>query len=496
MFRDVRQFFKDKFDSGCNAVKAAFNAINTWFQEKWNSVKNVFKDVTSFFRDGFQNAYNAVTKIWDGIGKYFKGIANNIISPIEKAVNGVIDGIKWILNKVGATSAASKLNHWDAPRFATGSNGLPQDTIGVVNDQPGSTYKELIVPPNGKPFIPEGRNVVLPMEKGTKIMPANQTKAFMSGMPHFAGGIGNFLGGAWEAVKSFTGNVMDYLSKPKDILKVAFDKFIDISGWSGIYGDIASGAVNKVFDSAVSYVKGIFETIVPRVNYTPSAGVEQWRQLAAHALRLTGQLTDSNVNALLIQMQHESGGNPNAINNWDINAKRGTPSKGLMQVIDPTFRAYALAPYNQNIYDPLSNMIASIRYTVSRYGSLYNGWTARGYKGYASGIGRISIGDLLPKYSVGGFPEDGLFMANHNELVGRFSDGRTAVANNEQIIDGIRNGVYEGMVRAQSEETRTNNLLEELITAVREGRSISIDGREIVRAYDSRKSRMGYQLKV
>lgn len=490
VFRDVRQFFKEKFEAGYNAVKAAFNAINTWFSDKWRMVKDVFKDVKSFFSDAFQNAYNAVTKIWDGIGGYFKGIANNIISPIGKAVNGAINGINWVLEKVGSNT---RLKTWDVPRFATGANGLPQDTIGVVNDQAGSTYKELIMPPSGKPFIPEGRNVVLPMEKGTKIMPAKQTKAFMegSGMPHFAGGIGDFLSGAWEAVKSFTGNVMDYLTKPREILKVALDKFVDISGWSGIYGDIASGAVNKVFDSAVSYIKGIFDTVVPKVDYTPSAGVEQWRQLAAHALKLTNQFTEANVNALLMQMQHESGGNPNAINNWDINAKRGTPSKGLMQVIDPTFRTWALSPYDKNIYDPLSNMIASIRYTVSRYGSLYNGWTARGYKGYASGIGKIKVADLFPRYEVGGFPEDGIFMANHDEIVGRFSNGKTAVANDYQIEKGVEEATYRGYMRAHA-DTRETTLLEEIRDAIREGRSISIDGREIVRAYDSRKARNGF----
>ena len=51
-------------------------------------------------------------------------------------------------------------------------------------------------------------------------------------------------------------------------------------------------------------------------------------------------------------------------------------------------------------------------------------------------------------YAQGGFPEDGLFMANHNELVGRFSNGRTAVANNEQIVEGIRQGVYEAVTAA------------------------------------------------
>lgn len=54
-------------------------------------------------------------------------------------------------------------------------------------------------------------------------------------------------------------------------------------------------------------------------------------------------------------------------------------------------------------------------------------------------------------YATGGFPEDGLFMANSRELVGRFTNGRTAVANNIQIIEGIKSGVYEAVMSAMSQ---------------------------------------------
>lgn len=111
-----------------------------------------------------------------------------------------------------------------------------------------------------------------------------------------------------------------------------------------------------------------------------STGVERWRSVAIKALKMTGQYNSANLNALLHQMQTESNGNPKAINNWDSNAAAGIPSKGLMQVIDPTFRSYALPPYNKDIYDPLSNILASIRYTLSRYGSLLNGWRGVGYE--------------------------------------------------------------------------------------------------------------------
>lgn len=62
----------------------------------------------------------------------------------------------------------------------------------------------------------------------------------------------------------------------------------------------------------------------------------------------------------------------------------------------------------------------------------------------------VNLGKI-PKFQTGGFPEDGLFFANHNELVGKFSNGRTAVANNEQITQGIEQASYRGMARALAE---------------------------------------------
>lgn len=356
---------------------------------RWSAVKNVFSDVKSFFSSGFQNAYNAITRIFDNLGGYFQSVLRSVTAPIKNIVNGIISGVNWVLGKLGS---GTRIASW--PGFAKGSKGLDRDTLGIVNDQKGATYKEMIVPPNGKPFIPKGRNVMLPLQKGTKIMPAKQTKEFMKsiGIRHFAGGIGDFFGSAWKAIKSFTGDVWDYLTHPEDLVKIAIDKFTNISNLFEPWLSVAGGIVNKVLGSVTSYVKKIFDTTIPKVNYSPSAGVEQWRSLAAQALRMEGQYSVANLNRMLMQMQTESSGNPRAINNWDSNAKRGTPSKGLMQVIDPTFRAYARPGYNKNIWDPLSNMLAAIRYTVRRYGSLARGWQGHGYK---EGIGMIRISDIL-----------------------------------------------------------------------------------------------------
>ncbi|WP_329215937.1 transglycosylase SLT domain-containing protein [Streptomyces sp. NBC_01485] len=71
-------------------------------------------------------------------------------------------------------------------------------------------------------------------------------------------------------------------------------------------------------------------------------------------------------------IMRESSGNPNAINNWDINAINGIPSKGLLQVIPPTFSAYHVPGTSWNIYDPVANITAAANYAADRYGSIDN----------------------------------------------------------------------------------------------------------------------------
>lgn len=81
-------------------------------------------------------------------------------------------------------------------------------------------------------------------------------------------------------------------------------------------------------------------------------------------------------NGIYRNVMRESSGNPYAINNWDSNALRGTPSKGLLQVIDPTFRAYHVPNTSWDPYDPVANITAACNYAAKRYGSIDNVWGA------------------------------------------------------------------------------------------------------------------------
>ncbi|MFE0812828.1 transglycosylase SLT domain-containing protein [Streptomyces sp. NPDC058794] len=71
-------------------------------------------------------------------------------------------------------------------------------------------------------------------------------------------------------------------------------------------------------------------------------------------------------------IMRESSGNPKAINDWDINAINGIPSKGLLQVIPPTFEAYHVPGTPKNIWDPVANIVAACNYAADKYGTMDN----------------------------------------------------------------------------------------------------------------------------
>ncbi|MCX4966550.1 LysM peptidoglycan-binding domain-containing protein [Streptomyces sp. NBC_00654] len=71
-------------------------------------------------------------------------------------------------------------------------------------------------------------------------------------------------------------------------------------------------------------------------------------------------------------IMRESSGNPLVVNNWDSNAAAGIPSKGLLQVIDPTFQAYHVPGTSMDSLDPVANITAACNYAADKYGSIDN----------------------------------------------------------------------------------------------------------------------------
>ena len=120
----------------------------------------------------------------------------------------------------------------------------------------------------------------------------------------------------------------------------------------------------------------------------PSGNLSSWVGDAKTVLQRNGvdtsTISDHDLSELI---QHESSGQWNQLNNWDVNAQNGHPSKGLMQTIDQTFNDNSV-PGHRDVWNPVDNIVAGVRYGISRYGSfdqipgvaaLNRGGTYRGY---------------------------------------------------------------------------------------------------------------------
>lgn len=176
------------------------------------------------------------------------------------------------------------------------------------------------------------------------------------------------------------------------------------------------------------------------------AGVQRWAPLVAEVLKLLRQPSWL-IPHVLRRMNQESGGNPHAINLWDSNAARGTPSIGLMQTIGPTFSAYAGPFRSRGIYDPLANIFAGVNYALHRYPSLQYAMDKPG--GYKAGglvekipTKRIDMpGDFMRgSYRRGTpyVPMDGMYQLHRGERVVPADANRGAVVAIEFRGDGSR----------------------------------------------------------
>lgn len=135
-----------------------------------------------------------------------------------------------------------------------------------------------------------------------------------------------------------------------------------------------SGDINALKGAARATPASAYQGKVGRGPAWHGGGnLSTWTAAATAVLQSHGvRLSPSDIQAINIIVKHESGaGSPNLQNNWDSNARKGIPSRGLMQTIQPTFDNNRIPGYD-DVWNPIHNIIAAVRYSIRRYGSLNN----------------------------------------------------------------------------------------------------------------------------
>ncbi|WP_277885218.1 tape measure protein [Enterococcus lactis] len=446
--------------TGNKAPRYRYAKGTGFFGNLWNNVKGFAGDVGNKLKD-------VVGDVWDFVtdpGALARKVLNGL-GVLEGLVKYPLDVGKGILSK-----ATEALTNKITELFSSGSLDTSMGMQGV--------YK----------YLADVAVAVMKKFPGFQV-----TSGYREGDP--------YSHGKHNAIDIALPGVVNGSPRYTEAANYAFEKFANKIGYvitngkvrdrsgqsgTGVHDDWRTWPDGDHYDHV--HLNGVRDPqggLVSGGDSVGGSGVERWRNVAIRALKMTGQYSTANLNALLNQMRTESNGNPRAINNWDINAKNGTPSKGLLQMIDPTFRQYAMPGFNSNIYDPLSNILASIRYALSRYGSLRNAYRGHGY----------ANGGIVNQHQIAEIAE-----GNKPEIIIPLDKAKRSRAMQLLAITQDKLGVKPKSVNNSSDSSGTletlvslmiqqNNLLSKLLA---KDTSVKLDGKPIA---DNTNGYLGNQLK-
>lgn len=242
-------------DSRANAVNAFSrmkSGIGGYTTDIQNATRKAFDKVESWSADLGSKISSGLRGGVDAVKRGAAAIGNGIVGTIGKAINGVISGINWILDKVGA--GKSKLGSWKVPSYATGTDSHPGG-LAIVNDAPGANFREAYEVNGQVGLFPRQRNMLVNLPKGAKVLDGERTKSLYGDIPHYAGGVGNWFSKAWDGAKKMVGTVWDYATNPSKLLDIAISKFVNLSNVLDPALSIAKGAISTVSSGATSFIK-------------------------------------------------------------------------------------------------------------------------------------------------------------------------------------------------------------------------------------------------
>src|SRR5690625_1246141 len=356
----VSNIFSNVFNTAKRIWNNIKNTVTNLAKNLWNGVKNTFnrlkngtKNLTTQAKNGIVNQWNKIKDnvkrlakgMWDEVKKRFdnmvdgakklpgrigdgiknarkkatdavKNMGNKMLGALEKPINGMIGGINWVTDKLGIKK---KIDDVELKRYATGTSGSGHPGgPAIVGD--GGRH-ELVTLPGGSSFISPNTDTLIPnMPKGTQVLPGRETEALMR-IPQYKKGtwsVKGFVKGLGNKIK----DVWSYATNPKKLVNKIL-KGLGVEGVKGFAKTLAGAGWSFVKKKPTDYIKGLFKKAEEDGgNFKGVASPSQVKSWISRAVSITG-VPGSWKKPLQTIAMKESGGNPTAINLWDINAKRG-----------------------------------------------------------------------------------------------------------------------------------------------------------------------------
>ncbi|MFT8412824.1 MAG: tape measure protein [Oenococcus oeni] len=330
---------------------------------------------------------SGTTNIFNGLGKFFNGL----VKPF---------GIK----AIKLQNDSFKYDKLSTPAVATGG-AIKKSTTALVGE---AGMEAVYKPYSGKvDFVGTNGAQMVQLHTGDQVLNAKDTAKLFSGnydktMPGYASGttdLTSFINAVTKGSSSIWNNVSsaaeDALSKITDPIKTLTSlatKTFNIDSVPDA-GSVAQSVSKGMVDKSVSSIGNFLSKLIKQAgDYgsqgNPSgSGVTRWKSvIKSAAAKMHVNLTDEGMTAILKRINQESGGSATVVNDWDSNAAKGTPSKGLLQYIQPTLDYWepkGVTPNILNGYDQLLAMFNDSNWLSDI--SVKGGWGPTGTKKYENG---------------------------------------------------------------------------------------------------------------
>ena len=380
-----------------NSVTSGISGVTSWVGKKVGSLEKFFKTAENIIAHPIKSLENLFSWSSKGVSGVMNNIGHGLFNGVEKQAKtwwstlwgGVSDSLD---SGASSSSLVNAMEKYGATnKYVWGAEGPSAfDCSGLVEyalkklginfpRTSSEQYRASKYVRNPKPgdlvfFGPGGSDHVGVYTGNGEFYSAENEHSGMGISKVHGGGYGTFAG--YGRVPGLSDSTSSDKSSKSSGLLGTIKKQVGSGFWKFI-----SKLADEFGDGGSSNPGG--------------SGVQRWKPDVIKALKKNGfEASASQVSAWMKVIARESNGDPSVVNNWDPNAKRGTPSKGLVQTIQPTFDAYKFSGHNNplNGYDDL---LAGIHYMKAKYGSGPSAFArVSGPEGYENG-GIINTNQLI-----------------------------------------------------------------------------------------------------
>lgn len=377
------------------------------------SVDDFFKDLGNYFKKGWKTFKKNMSLNVDDL--------QNVLGPqLYNGFVGIINDIIGLLNKIPGV---------EIPKFKKKTVKGVNDTakeIGKSASKIDDSYKNLSAGVSGylgniNTSLDGTKSKMDSMERKASTTSSNSRTSFSN----LSAGVSGYLSGVNTSIDGTKGKMDSMSGKASGTSLSTSGSFSTLS--SNLYNSLSG--VNGSLGNT-KFNMGLFQDAAENMRRGTSNSFSTMASNASTYLGWTG----GSFNGLKGKVDNTNG-------------SLGTFKRYANQSYSVGISSWGFSSVKSSIDGIVRSLDALFKYNNKRF----NITTGTKYMGYQSLL------DRAPHFASGGFPEEGPFYMNRGEIVGKFSNGKTAVANNQQITEGIKQAVMEGMAQVMMNSNTGGN---------------------------------------